>query len=77
MIKYLFGEGTKWVAVYVIYASVLNVLAPICAGAILLDVLQSVFPEVKLFFKKLAFWKTKYYFSEFNDNSLARAKGIW
>lgn len=76
MIKYLLGENTKWAAVYGIYASALNVLAPICGGAILLNILQGVFPEVKLFFKKLAFWKTKYYFSELNDNSLACAKGI-
>ncbi len=57
MIETVFGASTILVTVYGIYASALNVLAPICGGAILLDILQGVFPEVKLFFKKLHFGK--------------------
>ena len=76
MIKMLFPKSGWLVGAYGLYASVLNVFAPILGGAILLDILQGAFPKVNLFFKQMLIWKTDYYFSELNDSSLACAKSI-
>lgn len=76
MVKAVYKESEKAACHYGLYASVLNVLAPICGGVILLDILQGTFPKVKLFFKRSLVWKKEYYFSELNNNSLTCAKSI-
>lgn len=76
MVRQLFPKNAYLADAYGLYASVLNVLAPVLGGAILLDILQGAFPKVKLFFKQLLIWKTEYFFSELNNNSLACAESI-
>ncbi len=61
---------------YGIYASLLNIVAPIAGGALIFEILASIFPKIKLGFSRIAFWKEKYYFSELNEASLALAKSV-
>ncbi len=63
--------------VMVVYASILNLLAPIMGGAIVLEILASAFPKIKLRWSYLHFRRPKYYFSELNPASLALAKSLF
>lgn len=78
MIRYVFGENAiRLQTVYGVFASLLNFLAPIAGGAIIFDILASIFPKVRLYLSHiLLVWKKKYYFSELNSASLALAKSI-
>lgn len=76
MIRHLIGSESGWEDVYGFYASVLNVVAPVAGGAIILDILAGVLPGVKLWFYDLVFWRDKYFFSELNEESLALAKSV-
>ena len=69
-------EGSVWITIYGVYASMLNVFAVIAGGAILFDLLSEFFPKLRLILARASFWKKKYYFSELNDKSLALAKSI-
>lgn len=76
LVRDIFGVETGWERVYGFYASVLNAVAPIAGGAIILEILAGVFPRVRLMFTYLIAWKEKYFFSELNECSLALAKSI-
>lgn len=76
MIGKICGDQSVWKTVYGLYASVLNFIAPIAGGAIIFEILASIFPEIRLRLSYLAFWKEKYYFSELNDAALALAKSV-
>lgn len=76
MLGTICGDNSVWIATYGLYASVLNFVAPIAGGAIIFEILASIFPKVRLQLSHLAFWKEKYYFSELNDASLALAKSV-
>lgn len=76
MLRKIFGADSSWQTGYGIYASVLNFAAPIAGGAVIFEVLASIFPKIKLFASHFAFWKEKYYFSELNSASLILAKSI-
>lgn len=76
MLSTICGDNYMWIAIYGLYASVLNFVAPIAGGAIIFEILASIFPKVRLQLSHLAFWKEKYYFSELNDASLALAKSV-
>lgn len=76
MLRDLLGADTKWQTVYGVYASLLNFVAPIVGGAIIFEILASIFPKLRLRASYLACWKEKYFFSELNDESLALAKSI-
>ncbi len=76
MMRELAGDSSPLVGLYGFYLTVLNVMAPIAGGAIIFDILSSIFPMLKLFFSYLTFWNTKYYFSELNDRALALAQSI-
>ncbi len=76
MMLAVFNGSAAWADAYGIYASVLNTVAPIAGGAIVLEILASAFPRVRLLLSYAAFWKKKYYFSELNAASLAAAKSI-
>ena len=67
------GENTIWQSAFGIYVMVLNSITPLVGGAIILDVLTSVFPKIKLHF---LVYKKHYYFSELNERSIALAKSI-
>ena len=76
MIADVFGDHASLQTAYGLYASILNIMAPIAGGAIIFDILASIFPRIKLWLADGLFWKEKYYFSELNDASLALAKSI-
>ena len=76
MLCKIFGENTIWKNIYGIYASVLNFIAPIAGGAIIFEILASVFPKIRLYISMLAVWREKYYFSELNEASLSLAKSV-
>lgn len=63
-------------AVAVAYASLLNLIAPVVSGAIILEIITSAFPKIKLRLLYLNFRRKKYFFSELNAASLALAKSI-
>lgn len=77
MIGIIAGFDTAWVWLYGLYASLLNFIAPIAGGAIIFEILASVFPRLRLWFAHLARWKEKFYFSELNERSLALARNIY
>ena len=76
MVAAVCGEKSPLIGLYGAYTSVLNVAAIIAGGAILFELLASIFPKLRLRFSYLAFWKEKYYFSELNEASVALAKSI-
>lgn len=76
MLGVLLGEGSVWQYAYGLYAAILNFVAPIAGGAVIFEILASIFPSVRLAFAQLAVWKEKYYFSELNEASLELAKSI-
>lgn len=63
---------------YGVYASFLNVVSPIAGGAIIFDILTSIFPMTTLLRKYAFAWLPRniYFFSELNDRSVAMAKGL-
>jgi len=58
---------------YGFFASVLNVCAPILGGAIILGLLTSIFPRIRLFFMP---FREKYVFSELNERAICLAEDI-
>ncbi len=64
-------------AVYGIYAALLNMVAPIAGGAIILEVLVGIFPQIKLWGTVTFLRREKLYFSKLNDRSLALAKSLY
>lgn len=70
MFSYLGWNST----VHGVYASCLNILAPIVGGLIIFEVFTNIFTAIKLL--TIPCWKHKYYFSELNERSLALAKSI-
>lgn len=76
MLREMFGANSLWQDVYGVYAAVLNFIAPIAGGAVIFEILASIFPKIRLRVSHFAFWKEKYYFSELNDASLALAKSV-
>lgn len=77
MLATICGGHSVWITIYGLYASALNFLAPIAGGAIIFEILTSIFPKIRLRLSHLVFWKEKYYFSELNAASLALAKSIY
>lgn len=61
---------------YGMYASVLNVAAPVIGGAVLLDILRSLFPGIILWLSYLNFLRDKYYFSALNEKTLVLVESI-
>ncbi len=76
MLADMFGAGTVWLTVYGLYASLLNFIAPIAGGAVILEIIASIFPTIRLWLVRGAFWRPKYYFSELNESSLELARNI-
>ena len=76
MMDSLTGGNALAISLFGGYNSLLNVLAPVAGGAIIFDILSGIFPMIKLFFAHVAFWNTKYYFSELNERALALAGSI-
>lgn len=75
--KFLFSENSPYAIIPLGYAYVVGFLAPIFGGAVLLEIITSVFPSLKLWVVSMFFWKDFCYFSELNDRSLALAKSIF
>jgi len=67
-----FGEGT--VLLYSVTVSLLNMLAPVAGGAIIADILCDHFPKIRYM---LHFSRTKYVFSELNEQSVTLAEDVF
>ncbi len=76
MITTLFPHQPFWDHFFVFYTSALNLVAPIAGGAIILEILASVFPKLKLLWARYLSNREKVYFSELNPESLAMAKSV-
>ncbi len=76
MMAGIFGEESVLISVYGIYATILNFVAPVAGGAIIFEILASVFPTIILRMSYLAFWRDKYYFSELNERTIALIRSI-
>lgn len=61
---------------YRAFTAIMNLVAPTVGGVLVLEILTSVFPKMKLFFLCLCFYKRKFYFSKLNEQSLSLAKSI-
>ncbi len=61
---------------YGVYASALNVAAPVAGGALIFEILSSLFPVFRVWRICKFSSKEKIYFSELNDASVALAKSI-
>ncbi len=59
---------------FVFQASFLNIATPLAGGALIFDVLTSIFPKVRL---HRSFYRRQFYFSELNERSLALAKSVF
>ncbi|MCD7755149.1 MAG: hypothetical protein LUJ09_02255, partial [Firmicutes bacterium] len=73
MIRTLFGANTLLETLYGIYDAVLDFAAPIAAGAVILELLASIFPKIRLW---LSAGRETCYFSALNDASVALARSI-
>lgn len=76
MMRFISNGSSGLVTAFGMYASVLNVMAPIAGGAIIFEILAGIFPRISLRLSYISVWKTKYFFSELNDSSLALARSI-
>ena len=67
------AEGNKWpVILYGLYTVFLNAITPIIGGAVIFEILASIFPIIKLqLLVRLCFWRPRYYFSELNEQTAA------
>ncbi len=61
---------------FAVYSAVLNVAAPIVGGAIILDIIAELSPQVHFLFAKEFFLREKCYFTALNEQSLSLAKDI-
>lgn len=70
------NDNTVVIYIIVAFASMLDFFAPFAGGALVFEILASIFPKVRLKWMYLKFWQKKYFFSELNEASLTLAKGI-
>jgi len=77
MLRDIFGENTQWQTAYGAYATVLNFVAPVAGGAVVLEILASIFPKLRLSLSFLNAKREKLYFSHLDEKSLALAKSLY
>lgn len=61
----------------IVYSAILSFVAPVITGAIVLEMVASIFPKARLWISFRKIWRPKYFFSELNAESLALAKSIY
>ena len=61
----------------IVYITIQNLMAPFIGGAIILEVLAKIFPQIGLRWAYICFYRPRYFFSELNAASLALAKSIY
>lgn len=66
--------GSLAASVYGIVISILDILAPILGGAVLLEILTGAFPRLKLFLRP---FRRKFVFSELNEASITLAEDLY
>lgn len=64
----------EWI--HVLYLAVLNVVAPIAGGAFVFEILAGIFPQLRYIVSQFEWYKTRFYFTALNEQSLALAKSI-
>ncbi len=76
MVGELTGQNACLQNAFGIYAAVMNAVAPVAGGALIFEILSSIFPKIILNISYLKLWRQKYFFSELNEASLALAASI-
>lgn len=72
--KFFLSHGLAGAAaVFGVVNSILNVLAPLLGGTVLLEILSNIFPKFQLFLKS---FRSKFVFSELNDASITLAEAL-
>lgn len=69
----VFGDF-EWI--HVLYLPISNVIAPIAGGAFVFEILVGIFPQLRYIVSQLEWYKTRFYFTALNEQSLALAKSI-
>lgn len=72
----LFGVDSPWTVAGPIYASVLSAVAPVAGGAVIFEIIANIFPNILIWLSYQSVVRSKYYFSELNENALALIKSI-
>ncbi len=76
MMEEVFPGRSDLVGWTVAHTTVLNIIAPIAGGAIILEILANFFPKLKFLWARYLSNRVKAYFSELNPESLAMAKSL-
>lgn len=76
MMDTLTGGNEVWRIAMGAYSSLLNAIAPVVGGALILEIIANIFPRIRLYISALLGWKQKYYFSELNEGALAFVQSI-
>ena len=77
MLRDMFGKDTTWQTVYGGYAAAMNIIAIMAGGAIIFEILASIFPKIKLFFACLLPKREKLYFSKLDETTFALAESLY
>jgi len=72
---FLYMFGSEFFAhLFGVFTALVNISAPIMGGAVLLDILTSAFPKMRLWISR---YREKYVFSEINERALCLAEDIF
>lgn len=73
-VKRVLNGDSVWEGVVRILSLILTIIAPLVGGAALIEILTGVFPRVKIKFRP---YRSKFVFSELNENSITLAEDIF
>lgn len=73
MLVEVYGANRGWLMFAGTWVALLNIAAPISGGALIVNLLVSFFPKLKL---KFSFYKKQFFFSKLNECSIALAESI-
>ena len=74
MLTFLGWDGVTWA--FDKFSALMNAAAPLAGGAFVLELLASIFPQVKYYWMLLFYRRSRYFFTALNQQSLAMAKSI-
>lgn len=73
MLSEVYGASRGWLMFAGAWVALLNIVTPISGGALIVNLLVSFFPKLRL---KLSFYKKQFFFSKLNECSIALAESI-
>jgi len=71
------GCGSLLVCIFGVYSTLLNMAAPIVGGALILDILASIFPKLRIWASGFSKSRNRCYFNVLNERSLFLASSLW